>query len=385
MRQHFLLDPGIVFLNHGSYGACPRVVIEAQRRWQDAMERNPVEFLGRRSAAFLRDAREVLANYLGTSTDELVFVPNATSAVNVVARSLDLQPGDEVLTTDLEYGACLETWAQACQRAGARLRQVPVTLPLDADDLVRRIGEAITARTRMLFVSHITSTTALTLPVAALCALARERGIQTLIDGAHAPGQIALDIDALGADYYTGNCHKWLCAPKGSAFLHARARHHHALHASVVSWGYLATDGQPADRDGFTGASVFERRMQWQGTRDLSAFLAVPAAIAFQREHDWPAQRQRCHAMAVALMHRLCARFGTSPIGDDEAFGQMVPIPVPHADGAALRRALFANHRIEVPVTAHGARRFVRVSVQAYTRDENLQALERALDTIPLT
>ena len=307
MRSAFLLDPDITFLNHGSYGACPRAVFDIYQNWQLEMERNPVAFLARRSAALLRDARSALATYLGASADDLVFVSNATTGVNIVAQSFDLQAGDEVLTTDLEYGACIATWERVCRERGATLRRVSVPLPLDATQLVDRIFEAATARTRLLFVSHIASTTALTLPVAALCARARAAGITTLVDGAHAPGQLDLNLDALGADFYTGNCHKWLCAPKGSAFLHARPEHHSRLDAPVVSWGYLAQEGAPADRDGFTGASTFERRLQWQGTRDIAAFLSVPAAIAWQAAHDWATQRKRCHTMAMELMHRLRA------------------------------------------------------------------------------
>lgn len=379
MKHHFLLDPTVTFLNHGSYGACPREVLDEQRRWQDEMERNPVEFQARRSAGLLRTARTALATYLGASAEELVFVPNATTGVNVVARSLALQPGDEVLTTDLEYGACIETWEQICRSAGATLRRVHIPLPLDSAGFVPRMFEQVNARTRLVFVSHITSATALVLPVAALCEQARAQGLLTLIDGAHAPSQIDLDLDAIGADFYTGNCHKWLCAPKAAAFLHAREQHHAGLHASVISWGYLAPQGQPADRDGFTGSSVFERRLQWQGTRDISAFLSVPAAIEFQRKHDWPVHRARCHAMAMELMHQLCKRFGLLPIAADADLAQMAPIPVPHPDAGALRRELFDRHRIEVPITSHGGQNFVRVSVQVYNTEDDLARLEEAL------
>ena len=379
MRSEFLLDPGITFLNHGSYGACPREVFQIYQDWQLEMERNPVAFLARRSAALLRDARTALAAYLGASADDLVFISNATTGVNIVARSFDLQAGDEVLTTDLEYGACIATWERVCREQGATLRRVCVPLPLDTGQLVERIFDAATARTRLLFVSHMASATALTLPVAALCARARAAGITTLVDGAHAPGQLDLHLDALGADFYTGNCHKWLCAPKGSAFLHARREHHSRLDAPVVSWGYLAQEGTPADRDGFTGESTFERRLQWQGTRDIAAFLTVPAAIAWQAAHAWPAQRRRCHTMAMDLMHRVSRHFGLAPIGQDSDFAQMAPVPVPHADAGALRRHLFDTHRIEVPVTQHAGRSFVRVSVQAYNTAEELQRLEDVL------
>lgn len=385
MKERFLLDPNTTFLNHGSYGAVPRPVFAAWQAWQLEMEKNPVLFLGRRSAALLRQSREALAGYLGAAADDLVFVPNATSGVNVVAKSLALKPGDEILTTDLEYGACLATWQRVCESAGATLRVVNVPLPLTREGFAAAMSQAMNERTRLVFMSHITSPTALLLPIEPVLEQARERGILTLIDGAHAPGQITLDLNALRADFYTGNCHKWMCAPKGTAFLHARAAHHALLHATVTSWGYVAEARQAADGgastvwDSFIGRGLFERRMQWQGSRDLSGFLSIPAAIAFHAEHDWPAQRARCHTMAISLLHRVSAHTGIAPIAADEFFVQMAPLPVPHQDAAALRAKLYDQHRIEVPVTQHGQRTFVRVSVQAYTSDEDLSKLEQVL------
>ena len=379
MRDAFLLDPAVTFLNHGSFGACPREVFDDWQRWQRELERNPVEFLGRRSAALLATSRQALAGFVGAAAEDLVYVPNATTGVNIVARSLDLRPGDEILTTDHEYGACDATWQRVAAQCGARIVRVPVPLPFDSESFVERMLAAVTPATRLLFASHITSTTALLFPVAELCAAARARGISTLVDGAHAPGQVELDLDAIGADFYTGNCHKWLCAPKGAAFLHARPEHHERLHATVTSWGYAEQVSGHSGFDAYLGHSLLERRLQWQGTRDISAWLAVPAAIDFQRRHDWPRLRQRCHRMALATMHLLAAHFGLPPIGRDDDFGQMVPVPVPHRDGEALRAQLFAEHRIEVPVTGHGGRHFVRVSVQAYNTEEELARLEAAL------
>jgi isopenicillin-N epimerase len=399
MREHFLLDPGITFLNHGSFGATPRVVLQAQQRVQLEMERNPVAFLGRGSAALLTAARQRLAAEIGAQGEDLVFVPNATTGVNIVARSLALSPGDEMLTTDHEYGACIATWQRRCAETGALLRTVPVPLPFEPESFAERLLSAITPRTRLVFVSHITSTTALVFPLHALCAQARERGVSTLVDGAHAPGQLALDLTQIGADFYTGNCHKWLCAPKGSAFLHVRPGRQTGpalLEAPVVSWGYVAEQletegaaGLSSDRtghtgfDAYTGRTPLERRLQWQGTRDISAFLGVPAAIDFQAEHDWPAWRRRCHAMALELQHEVTRRNGLPPIAPDDALAQMVPIPVRtpgqghHAE--ALRRWLFEERRIEVPVTQHAGQVFVRVSVQAYNTPEDLRRLRDAL------
>jgi isopenicillin-N epimerase len=375
MRDLFLLDPGVTFLNHGSFGACPREVFEAQQHWQLEMERNPVEFLGRRSAGLLARARDALGAALGANGEHLVFVPNATTGVNIVARSFPLAPGDEVLTTDLEYGACDATWERICAERGARYVKVPIPLPYRREEVVQRMLDAVTPRTRLIYASHITSTTALILPVADLCKAARERGIATLVDGAHAPGQIALEIDAVGADFYTGNCHKWLCAPKGAGFLHARPEHHAMLDATVTSWGYAQGAGGHVGFEAYLGRSVFERRLQWQGTRDIAAWLSVPAAIEFQMRHDWPAVRARCHALARHAHDVLTRRHGVAPLARDDDWAQMVAIPVPAQDPEALRARLYEESRIEIPVTKHGEHVFVRVSAQGYNTPGDIGTL----------
>ncbi len=388
MRDQFLLDPTTVFLNHGSFGACPAPVFDRYQQWQREMERNPVEFLGRRSGSLLSQARQQLGAYLGARGEDLAFLPNATTGVNVVARSWPLQPGDEVLSTDHEYGACDATWQRACHQAGATYRKVVIPLPFDPSQFAQAVMAQTGPRTRLIFASHITSTTALVFPVAELCALARAAGIVTLIDGAHAPGQLPLDLQALGADFYTGNCHKWMCAPKGAAFLYVRPELQSRIQSTVVSWGYVAEaqdghEGCPMGGhtgfDAYTGRTTLERRLQWQGTRDLAAYLTVPAAIQFLAEHDWPQHQRRCHEWAVNTLHTVLARNGLQPVAPDMAFGQMVPIPVLTRDANQLRQQLFEQHHIEVPVTQHGPHTFVRVSVQAYNTEAELATLVGAL------
>jgi isopenicillin-N epimerase len=379
VRELFLLDCGTIFLNHGSFGACPAAVLDAQHAWQREMERNPVEFLARRSAALLGEARVRLATYLGSRPENLVFVTNATTGVNTVARSLDLASGDEVLATDHEYGACDAAWEWVCRRAGAHYRRVPVPLPFRPAELADRMLAAATVRTKLIFLSHVTSSTALIFPVAEVCRKARERGILTMIDGAHAPGQIPLALDEVGADFYTGNCHKWLCAPKGAAFLHARPEHHGLLEAPVISWGYLAEAGGHAALDAYTGTSALERRHQWQGTRDISAFLAVPAAIDFQARHAWHDVRVACHALAVETRERIDALTGLAPICAADDCGQMAAVALPPRDAEALRSALYDRHRIEVAVTSHAGRPYLRVAFQGYNTRADADALVCAL------
>ena len=383
MRDLFLLDPDVHFLNHGSFGAAPRPVFAEYQRWQRELERQPVEFLGRRSDGLLDAARAAVAAHLGTERDNLVFVLNATHGVNIVARSLDLRPGDEVLTTDLEYGACDETWAYLAGKAGAKVVRMPVDLPVDDPaTVVEAVWAGVTPRTRVLYLSHITSGTALTLPVEELCRRARSAGILSVIDGAHAPGHVPVDLDALGADVYTGNLHKWLSAPKGSGMLYVRPEHQSWMESTIVSWGWVAGSGH--DRTD----SQFVSRNQWQGTRDLAAFLATPAAIDFQRAHDWPAVQERCHALVTEARRRVCALTGLEPASPEPAadafpwYRQMVLAPLPPVDAVALKARLYDEHRVEVPLTKWRDRDFVRVSVQAYNTEEDIDALLDGLETL---
>lgn len=369
LREHFLLDPEVVFLNHGSFGATPRPVFEEYQQWQRELERQPVRFVARRQEALLDEARAELATYIGADADDISFVVNATSGLNVIARSLDLAPGDEILTTNLEYGALDFTWEYLCGKAGARYVAREITTPFTTPEaVVEELWAGVTERTRAIFLSHITSATAVTLPVKEICERARAEGILTIIDGAHAPGQIPLDLAGLGADIYAGNCHKWLCAPKGAAFLHVRPEHQAWVESLTISWGW---------RPGHT----FVTRNQQQGTRDVSALLAVPAAIAFQREHRWDAVRERCHGMLREFRTHMHERLGTVPLYDDDQgwYAQMAVITLPEGDHTGLQDRLLFDHNVEVPVTGHQGQAFVRVSVQGYTSPQELERLESAL------
>lgn len=367
LKSHFNLDSEVTFLNHGSFGACPKPVFERWQQWQVEMERQPVEFIARRQEALLDDARAVLAEYVGCDADDLTFVTNSTAAINIIARSLDMQPGDEILTTDLEYGALNYTWEHVCGKAGARYVQQPISLPVTTREaMVDQLWQGVTSKTKAIFLSHITSATALILPVEDICARARAEGILTIIDGAHVPGQIPLDIAALGADIYAGNCHKWLCAPKGSAFLYVSKEHQPWVESGIISWGWHPDH-------------TFVTRNQVQGTRDVSPFLTVPTAIAWQREHEWDAVRDRCHEQLrdfVAEMHTL---LGTEPIyADDSWYAQLAVITLPAGDHSGLKERLM-DRIIEIPLTEHLDRTFVRVSVQGYVSDDDLARLRQSL------
>jgi len=374
LKQFYLLDPDITFLNHGSFGACPIPVFEQYQAWQRELERQPVLFIGRRQDGLLNAARARLAEFVHVEPDDLVYVTNATVGVNIVARSIALEPGDEVLGTSLEYGACDLTWKHLCAKAGATYIRQDIPVPFTTQEaIVEALWQGVTPRTKAIFLSHITSGTAVILPVEAICARARAEGILTVIDGAHAPGQVPLDLTAMGVDIYTGNCHKWLQAPKGAAFLYVRPEHQSWIESEPISWGWARED------------HTFVTRNQGQATRDVSAYLSVPAAIDFQQEHNWPAVRARCHAMLAAFRDRMHAQLGTEPFypSSPEWFSQMALVSVPSTlDAATLHTRLYEEFGVEIPVTMYGDRMFVRVSVQGYTSEHDLATLEAALLTI---
>ncbi|HNS50305.1 MAG TPA: aminotransferase class V-fold PLP-dependent enzyme [Anaerolineae bacterium] len=385
LRDQFLLRPDVVFLNHGSFGARPRAVVEAYHGWQRELEGQPVEFLGRRFGELMRWAREVLADYVHACAADLVFVPNATTGLNVVARSLPLEPGDEVVTSDHEYGALDRTWRFVWGKRGARYINQRVPLPVQsAEQVVEAVWAGVTPRTRVLFLSHITSPTSLIFPVQELVRRARDAGLWTVVDGAHAPGQITLDLEALGADFYAGNCHKWLCSPPGSAFLYARREVQHLIEPLVISWGWEPEPTTLLSLDGTVSRFVLEN--EWQGTRDPAAYLSVPAAIQFQAEHDWPRVRAECHELLREARRRIEALTGLPGICPDspEWYAQMAALPLPPCDAGALQRRLYDEYRVEVPVIEWNGRQLVRVSVQGYNTADDVGALVRALaDLLP--
>ena len=373
-KTDFLLDPDVVFLNHGSFGACPRPVFAEYQRWQAELERQPVEFLGRRYSDLLRSAREALAAYVGAAPDELVYVPNATTALNIVARSLRLEPGDEILTTDHEYGAMDRTWRFLCAKWGARYLTQPIPVPVTtAEAFVDAFWEGVTPATRVIFISHLTSPTALVFPLRAICSRARAAGLLTIVDGAHTVGQIPLDLADLGADIYTSNCHKWLCAPKGSAFLYVRRDLQRLIEPLIVSWGWQSEA---------PGPSRFIDEHEYTGTRDIAAYLATPAAIAFTQQPQWETVRAECHALAVEAQTRVGALTGLAPLSGPDWFAQMVSLPLPACDVGALKARLYDEFRVEVPVLRWDEHTLVRVSCQAYNTRADLDQLVAGLHTL---
>jgi len=380
---HWTLDPDVTFLNHGSFGACPAVVLEAQRRLRDRMERQPVQFLARDLEGLLDGARAGLAGFIGADPDDLAFVPNATTGVNTVIRALRLEPGQELLTTDHVYNACRNAllWAEG---QGARVVVCRVPFPLASpDEVVAALVERASPRTRLALVDHVTSPTGLVYPVERIVRELSSRGIETLVDGAHAPGMVPLDVGALGAAYYTGNCHKWLCAPKGAAFLHVRRDRQEGLRPIVISHG---ANSPRTDR------SRFRLEFDWGGTDDPTPYLCIREAIRFLGAllpGGLPELRERNRTLALQGRSTLCAALGISPPAPEEMIGSLAAVPLPPGGASAtvlpmldlLQKALYEKHRIEVPVFPFPAppQRLLRVSAQIYNAPEQYQRLAEAL------
>ena len=372
LKQYFLLDPSIIFLNHGSFGATPKPVFKEYQRWQRELENQPVKFLGRRHNDLMYSSREALANYLGTGAGNIIYAQNVTIALNIVARSLEIGVGDEVLSTDHEYGAMDRTWRFLSKERGFVYINQPVDLT-SQDDFVESFWRGVTSRTRVIFLSHITSPTATIIPVEKIIQRAREKGIITVVDGAHVAGQLPLHLDSLGADFYGGNLHKWLCAPKGAGFLYARPEMQHLLKPLVVSWGYESET---------PSGSTFIDHNEWWGTRDVAAFLTVPIAIQFQQDHDWVKVRGACHQLAVDAWQRINDLTGLIPLhrSAESWFAQMIVSPLPaDTDIIEMKRRLYDENRIEIPLIDWHGNKLIRLSVQGYNTKRDVDGLLHAL------
>ncbi|HEY8135149.1 MAG TPA: aminotransferase class V-fold PLP-dependent enzyme [Candidatus Limnocylindrales bacterium] len=400
LKRHWLLDPDVTYLNHGAFGSCPGAVLRVQDEWRTRMERHPVQFHDVELEGHLARARERLGELLNAQASDLAFVPNATTGVNTVLASLEFAPGDEILSTDHEYNACLNAARRVAKRHGATVVVVPLPFPtMSPDEMADALLERVTQRTRLVLISHVTSPTGIRLPVERLVPELAQRGIDTLVDGAHAPGMLALDLDALGAAYYTGNCHKWLCAPKGAGFLHVRRDRQALIHPLVTSHG---ANSPRADE------SPFRLEFDWTGTSDPTAYLSIPAALDFLDgllPGGWPDVMRHNHELVVAGRQTLLNAIGGEPLAPDTMLGSLAAIELPedlrpsptppaadadpHATYPAdpLRDALSDQDHIEVPVftwphtpaDTAPRRRLLRISAQLYNEPADYERLASAL------
>ena len=373
LKQQFLLNKDITFLNFGAFGACPKPVFETYQNFQREMEQDPVDFFLVNGPEYLKIARTALAGYLHCNADDVVYVTNPSYGVNIIAKSLDLQPDDEVLTTNLEYGACDRTWSYYCSKKGAKYIRQKIGFPLESkEDFIRQFMDGVTDKTKLIFISHVTSTTGLRLPVEEICAIAKERGILTFVDGAHAPGHIPVNLSTLGADIYTGACHKWMLTPKGSSFLYVNERLQHLFDPLLISWGYEAVS---------PSHSQFLDYHQMQGTRDYSAFLCIPAAIRFMEEHDWLSVNKTCRTMTQNNAARFCELLKATPLCpiNDDFIGQLCSVPIQTDSPQKIHDTLYQKYKIQVPVMVHEDRFYLRYSVQGFNNNDDLDKLYAAL------
>jgi len=375
LKDKFLINPDIHFLNFGSFGACPKPVFDNYQYWQRLLEFESVQFITVDGYQYLSDSRAALAAYLEVEDkDDLVYITNPTLGVNIIAKNLELLPGDEILSTNLEYGACDRTWDLYCEKNKALYRRQKIRLPItDKQSLIDNFFEGVNDRTKAIFISHITAATALIMPVKEIVAIAKQKGLITIVDGAHVPGHIPLSIKDIDADFYTGACHKWMMAAKGCSFLYAHKRVQHLLKEPlIVSWGYKAI--KPS-------GSEFIDYNQMIGTRDFSAFLTIPTCIQFMQEHNWIQVAKDCSDMAIANAARFYNLFGTTPISplNKEWIGQMLSIPVTTNRPEELQRLLYTEYQIEVPFMRHGNAVYMRYSINGFNEQADLDALYNVL------
>jgi len=379
-QDFWLLDPAVTFLNHGSYGACPLPVMAAQQRLREQLEREPVRFFARELEELLDSARRELAKFVGADANNLAFIPNATTGVNSVLRSLSFHSKDELLTTDHEYNACRNALDFIAARSGARVVVAKIPFPIDSSEqVVEAVMQQVSSRTRLALLDHVTSQTGLIFPIQQLIQQLAKCGVDTLVDGAHAPGMVPLNLREIGATYYTGNCHKWLCAPKGAAFLYVQQEQQSAIRPLTISHG---ANSPRSDR------SRFQLEFDWTGTNDPTAYLCVPEAIRFMNSllpGGWLELMARNHDMALMARQILCEALAVSAPCPPTMIGTMAVVPLPDTatklSETFLQSVLFEHFKIEVPVIprATAPKQLIRVSAQIYNTREQYEYLATVL------
>ncbi len=376
LRSEFLLDPDIHYLNHGSFGACPREVFEDYQNWQRILERNPIDYFtrqlkglfGKEASGPLEKARTELADYVNGDAQGLIFTPNVTVALNAIANSIQLEANDEVLTTNHEYGTIIASWARKCAQNDAVLTQVEIDLPVSTQaEFVDYFWKHVTSKTKVILMSHITSATALVLPVKEICSRARKAGIITVIDGAHAVGQLDLDVVDIDADFYTSNCHKWLLTPKGTAFLHVHTSQRAAFEPLVISWAEI---NQPS----------FSLRHEMWGTRDMAAFLCIPTALKFREKHDWKTRILESKSLLCQYREVFAKSLERELICDESWLAQLASVLLPSdTHPGKLWKYLWEEHKIEAMITKWQEEPILRLSYNAYNTPDEMDVLHKAI------
>lgn len=376
MKSQFLLDETITFLNHGSFGACPKPIFEEYQRLQLELENEPVNFIQKKLPVYLIEAKKPLAKFIGCDAEDFFFTPNPTFAVNTIMRSLNLQPDDEILTTNHEYGAMDRTWSFYCKRSGVKYKRQEISLPIVSKaQLIEEFWKGYTSKTKVVFLNQISSATALIFPVKEICDKAKQLGLITIVDGAHVPGHIDLNISELNPDFYTGTLHKWMLAPKGSSFLYVKKEWQASIDPLVVSWGYESLT--PTE-------SQFLDYHEYQGTNDHSAYLCTPKVIAYLEENNWKEKSLACRKLVQGNYQRFCDLVGAQPICpiNDEFLGQMASIPLKTNSSLELKELLYSKYKIQIPIMPLNGAIYMRYSMNVYNSQEDLELLYHAITAI---
>ena len=372
LKKSFMLDPEIIHLNHGSFGATPKPIFDSLISWQKKLEYNPTKHLGLDIFTQLDISRDYLAQYINCHKDDIVFFPNPSTALNTVIRSLPLKKDDEILTTNHEYGALDKTWNFICKKTGAKYIRQSISIPLlSKNDFIESFKSGITEKTKVIFFSHITSSTGLIFPAKEICKIAKEKNILCIIDGAHVPGHIDLDIKKLDPDIYTGACHKWMCSPKGTAFLYVKKELQETMEPLVVSWGYESDT---------PSHSQFLDYMQWQGTNDISSYLTIPDTIKFLDENNWQQVSKECKKINRWARKEINQLLKKEPISNDDFIGQMSSIPMDSNDIIQDQIEFYVKYKIQIPFIKWNDKEFFRISIQVYNSKEDVFKLLEALD-----
>lgn len=375
-KSQFLLDPNITYFNHGAFGACPIPIFENYQKWQRELELEPTQFILNNAPKYLRASKNALAEFVHCEPEDFFFTPNPTFAINTIMRSLDLKPGDEILATDNEYGAMDRTWNFYQNKTGVNYVRAKLALPvISKEQMISDFWKGLSDKTKVIFLNHISSATALIFPVKEICERAKQLGLITIVDGAHVPGHIDLDLRTIDADFYTGTLHKWMLAPKGCSFLHVRKPFQEMLDPLVVSWGYESA---------MPGQSTFLDYQEHQGTRDISAFLTAPACVDFLKRIDWRQRAFESRHLILRNYQSFCDVLNTKPICpvNEDFLGQMCSIPIRTKDPMGLKSLLFEKYRIEIPIMNLNGNFYLRISTHIYVSQDDIGYLHDSLREI---
>ena len=371
LKKLFMLDPNITYLNHGSFGACPKPIFEDLIHHQKKLEYEPVKYLDMNILDLLNKSRNHLSNYINCNINDIALFQNPSTALNTVIKSLNLQKGDEILSTNHEYGALNMAWRYICKKTGAKYIQKDIQLPLTSkDQFINEFSKSISKKTKVIFLSHITSPTALIFPVKEICKIAKENNIISIIDGAHVPGHIKLDIKDIKPDVYTGACHKWMCSPKGTCFLYVKEELQSIIEPLVISWGYEAE---------VSSGSQFLDYLQWQGTKDISAYLTLPYTIKFLKKNNWNEVSKKCHNLTIWAKDEINNLLNQPSLADNDFLGQMSSFYINSKNPKRDQLDFYNKYNIQIPFIKWNNQVLMRISIQAYNSKEDVNKLLEAL------